>query len=78
MPAALRNLTGGRVNDPPSIGSDLDSTPALVSKIQIDATFVLGDADVNRALGTVELCACLKQIERRADRPRRRASPVAS
>ena len=56
-------------DDLPSIGSDLDSTPAFVSKVQIDATIVFSDAEVNSALWGVELCACLKQIERRADRP---------
>ena len=68
MPAALRNLTGGHADDLPSIGSDLDSTPELVSKIQIDATIVLRDAEVNGALGCVKLRACLKQIECRTDR----------
>jgi hypothetical protein len=52
----------------PSIGSNLDRTPTLVSKIQIDATFMLSDAEVNGPLGCVKLCARFKQIEGRADR----------
>ena len=66
-------------DDLPSIWSDLDSAPAFVSKIQIDATIVLCDAEVNGALGSVELCARLKQIECRTDRSRAvAAAPVAS
>jgi len=52
----------------PSIGSNLDRTPTVVSKIQIDATFMLSDSEVNGPLGCVKLCARFKQIEGRADR----------
>ena len=66
MPAALRNLTGGQVMTP--IGSNLDSAPMVVGKIQIDATVMLRDADVDRPPGPVKLSPGLKQIEGRADR----------
>jgi hypothetical protein len=52
----------------PSIGSNLNSAPTLVSKIQIDATVMLRDAEVNGPPGRVKLCPCFKQIEGRADR----------
>ena len=68
MPAALRNLTGGRVMTCHPSGPISTARQRLVSKIQIDATIMLCDAEVNGALGSVELCACLKQIESRADR----------
>src|SRR5262249_61529446 len=39
----------------PSIGSDVDGAPLLISEIEIDVAIMLGDADVNGTLQTVEL-----------------------
>ncbi len=52
----------------PTIGSDFNRAPTVVSKIQIDPTLMLRDAQVNGPLGRVKLCACFKQINGRADR----------
>ena len=51
-------------NHAPSIWSDVNGAPVLISKIEIDVAGMLGDADVDRALGTVELRPRLEQIER--------------
>jgi hypothetical protein len=42
-------------NDRPSARPNLDRTPRLVGKIEIDPAVPLGDADMDRALGTIEL-----------------------
>ena len=52
----------------PAIGSDFNSAPTVVSKIQIDATVIFPDAEVNGPPGRVKLCPCFKQINGRADR----------
>src|SRR5262249_3169390 len=59
----------------PSVGADFDRPPALISQIEIDATAMLCDTEVNRPLRTVELCLRFEQIERRADRRRARGGP---
>jgi hypothetical protein len=66
MPAALRNLTGGQVMT--RHPSNLNSAPTVVGKIQINATVMLRDADVNSPLWRIKLSPSLKQIEGRADR----------
>ncbi len=56
-------------------GPNFDRTPLLVGEVQIDAAFVLGDADVDRAFRRVKLGARFEQID---DGPDGLASPVAS
>ena len=36
----------------------------LIGKIKIEAAGMLSDADIDRALGTIELRACFEEIER--------------
>ena len=48
----------------PSIGSDLDRAPLLIGEIEIDVAGMLGDADMNGTLRSVELRPRLEQIER--------------
>jgi hypothetical protein len=60
---------------PPASGSDLDRPPALVGEIEIDATGMLGDPDMDRTLGRIELGAGLEQVERRTDRCRAQGLP---
>jgi hypothetical protein len=38
--------------------------PLFISEIEIDVTGMLGDADVDGALGSIELCSRLEQVER--------------
>ena len=68
MPAGRRKLTGGHSVHPPAVRSDFDGTPVLVGEIKIDASGMLGDADVDGALGSVKLRPRLEQIEFRGDR----------
>ncbi len=53
---------------PPAIGSDFDGTPVIVGEIKIDATRILGEADMDGALRSVKLRARLEQIEFRGNR----------
>jgi hypothetical protein len=55
MPAGRRKRTGGNPITRHPLGSDVDGAPALISEIEIDVAGMLGDADVDGALGTVEL-----------------------
>jgi hypothetical protein len=50
-------------HDAPSIGSDLHRLPTMVREIQIDAVVMLGDADVDCTLRSIELGARFEQIE---------------
>lgn len=56
------------LDDLPSRWPNFDGTPMLVGEIEIDVTCLLGDADMDRALGGIELRARLEQIELAADR----------
>jgi hypothetical protein len=42
-------------NHAPSIGPDLDCAPVLISKIEVDVASMLGDADVDGPLRSIEL-----------------------
>jgi hypothetical protein len=44
-------------HDAPSIGSNFGGLPAMVREIQIDVVLMLGDADVDRTLRSIELRA---------------------
>ena len=48
----------------PSIRSNVDGAPVLIGEIEIDVSGMLGDADVDRPLGAVELSPRFEQIER--------------
>src|SRR5262249_30492370 len=54
-------------DDQPSVGSDLDGAPMLISEIEINVSSMLGDADVDSALGSIELRPRFQQIECRTD-----------
>src|SRR6516164_2971548 len=62
-------------NHSPAIGSDLNRTPVFIGKIEIESAGMLSDANTDRALGGIKLCARLKQVECRPDRRRARGSP---
>jgi hypothetical protein len=47
----------------PAVGSDFDGTPMLVGEIKINVVLMFSDADVDGALGSVELRPRLEQIE---------------
>ena len=51
-------------NHAPSIWSDLDHAPLLIGEIEIDVAGMLGDADMDGVLRTVELRPRFEQIER--------------
>ena len=55
-------------NDPPALWADLDRPPGAIGEIEVDVALVLGDADMDRPLGAVELRPRLEQIERRVER----------
>jgi hypothetical protein len=50
--------------DPPALRPDLGRPPRRVGEIEVDVAFVLGDADVDRPLRTIELRARFQQIQR--------------
>ena len=53
----------GRIEDPPSVGADFDATPELIRQIEVDQAVLLGEADRDLALRTIELGLRLKHIE---------------
>src|SRR5262245_45007242 len=54
----------GRVlGDPPSVGADFDATPGLVRQIEVDQAVLLGEADRDLVLRTVELGLRLQHIK---------------
>ena len=44
-------------------GVDLDRAPTLFRKVQVEATILLGDPEVNSPHGAVELSPRFEQIE---------------
>ena len=48
----------------PAIRPDLDRTPARIGEVEIDAPGLLGEADMDRPLGCIEMGAGLDEIER--------------
>ena len=77
MPALRRNLTGRVLGDPPSVGADFDATPELIRQIEVDQAVLLGEADRDLALRTIELGLRLQHIERCVQRGRARCVPGA-
>src|SRR3954470_1214083 len=68
----------GRVlDDPPSVGADFDATPELIRQIEVDQAVVLGEADRDVALRTIELGLRLQHIEGCVQRGRARRIPGA-
>ena len=63
--------------DPPSVGADFNATPELIRQIEIDQAVVLGEADRDVALRTIELGLRLKHIEGCVERGRARGIPGA-
>src|SRR3954465_1996395 len=51
------------LGDPPSVGADFDATPKLIRQIEVDQAVLLGEADRDLALRTIELRLRLKHIE---------------
>ena len=47
----------------------------LIGKIKIEAAGMLGDADTDRPLGSIKLCARFEKVERRPDHRGARSSP---
>ena len=47
----------------------------LIGKIKIEAAGMLSDADIDRPLGSIKLCARFEQIERRPDHRRAWCGP---
>ena len=75
MPAGRRKRTGGDPITLPAVRPDLDRTPARIGEVEIDAAGLLGEADMDRPLGSIELGAGLEQIERRTDLGERSGPP---
>src|SRR3954463_11423841 len=66
----------GRVlGDTPSVGADFDATPELIRQIEVDQAVLLGEADRDLALRTIELRLRLQHIERCVERSRARRIP---
>src|SRR6185295_4655250 len=63
------------LGDAPSIGADFDATPKLIRQIEVDQAVLLGEADRDLALRTIELGLRLKHIEGCAERGRARRIP---
>jgi hypothetical protein len=63
------------LGDPPSNGADFDAAPEFIRQINVDAAVVLGEADGDVALRTIELGLRLKHIERCVERSRARRIP---
>ena len=53
-----------RADDAPALRSDLDRAPAVIGEIEIDVPRMLGEADMDRPLGTIKLRMRLEQVER--------------
>jgi len=72
--AACRRCGGTRrvLGDPPSVGADFDATPKLIRQIEADQAVLLGEADRDLALQTIELGLRLKHIEGCVQRGRAR------
>jgi hypothetical protein len=75
--AACRRYGSDRrvLGDPPSNGADFDAAPEFIRQIKVDAAVVLGEADGDVALRTIELGLRLKHIERCVERSRARRIP---
>ena len=48
----------------PAVGANRNGAPMLIGKIKIEPASMLGDARIDRALGTIKLRAGFEQIER--------------
>jgi hypothetical protein len=48
----------------PAVGTNRNGAPMLIGKIKIEPAGMLGDAGIDRALGTIKLRAGFEQIER--------------
>src|SRR5262249_21411465 len=64
-----------RSDDTPSLGRNLYGTPMLIGEIEIDVSGMLGDADVDRVLGSIKLRPRFQQIECGTDFRRARGLP---
>ena len=49
--------------DPPSVGADFNATPKLIGQVEVDQAVLLGEADRDLALRTIELSLRLKHID---------------
>jgi len=63
MPAGRRKRTGGNLFTRQPSGPIFDGAPLLVGEIKINVAVVLGDTDVDGALGSIKLCPGLEQID---------------
>ena len=44
-------------------GVDLDRAPTLIRKVEVDTAFTLGEPDVDRSQGPIELGTSFKEIK---------------
>src|SRR6516162_9173469 len=65
------------LGDSPSVATDFDATPELICQIEVDQAVLLGEADRDFALRTIELGLCLKRIESCVEPGRARRIPGA-
>ena len=65
------------VGVPPSVGAEFDAAPKLIRQIEVDQAVVLGEAERDLALRTIELGLRLERIEGCVDRGRARRIPGA-
>ena len=59
------------------LGADFDATPELIGQIEVDQAVLLGEADRDFVLRTIELGPRLKRIEGCRERGRARRIPGA-
>src|SRR5262249_29689747 len=65
------------LGDPPSVGADFDTAPKLIGQIEVDQAILLGKAERDLALRTIELGLRLERIEGCVQRGRTRRIPGA-
>src|SRR5205814_1676129 len=68
--AACRRCGGADRRVP--VGADFDATPELIRQIEVDQAVLLGEADRDRALRTIELGLRLQHLEGCVQRGRAR------
>ena len=64
IPAGRRKRTGGHSTTRHPIRSDVDGPPLLISEVEINASAMFRDADVDLTFLAIELRSCFQEVER--------------